>query len=147
MNESDSTCDNSGLSGHGLLRFVLWSAECGGKNFHFVHKSADLTSVVHHTIRSAFEYSGQKCSACSRLYIAESMWPEFKQELLTSLKDVKVGSPLNQEAFLSAIIDAEVLCLAALSCQEHREIEMKSLFKDNLTKRNCHKCEMCSKVK
>lgn len=79
--------------------------ECGGKNFHFVHKSADVTSVVHHTVRSAFEYSGQKCSACSRLYIAESLWPEFKQQLLTTLKDVKVGSPLDNESFLSAIID------------------------------------------
>jgi len=92
----------------------LWGVECGGKNFHFVHQSADVTSVVHHTIRSAFEYSGQKCSACSRLYIAESLWPDFKQQLLTALKDVKVGSPLDPESFLSAIIDAEVLCIAAL---------------------------------
>lgn len=79
--------------------------ECGGKNFHFVHESADLTSVVNHTVRSAYEYSGQKCSACSRLYIAESVWPEFKQQLLTTLKDVKVGSPLSDDSFLSAVID------------------------------------------
>ena len=84
--------------------------ECGGKNFHFVHKSADLPSVVNHTIRSAYEYGGQKCSACSRLYIAESVWPKFKQQLLTSLKDVKVGSPLDSQSFLSAVIDARV-CL------------------------------------
>ena len=73
-----------------------------------MHKSADLTSVVHHTVRSAFEYGGQKCSACSRLYIAESLWPEFKQQLLTALKDIKVGSPLDQDSFLSAIIDDKV---------------------------------------
>lgn len=82
--------------------------ECGGKNFHFVHKSADLHSVVNHTIRSAYEYGGQKCSACSRLYIAESVWPTFRDQLLTSLKDVKVGSPLDEEAFLSAVIDKQV---------------------------------------
>ena len=87
---------------------VCVCVECGGKNFHFVHSSADLTSVVYHTIRSAFEYSGQKCSACSRLYIAESVWPQFKQQLLTSLKDVKVGSPLDANSFLSAVIDKKV---------------------------------------
>lgn len=52
------------------------SGECGGKNYHFVHESADLTNVAVNTIRSAFEYSGQKCSACSRLYVPESKWPE-----------------------------------------------------------------------
>lgn len=50
--------------------------ECGGKNYHFVHPSADAQSVATSTIRSAFEYSGQKCSACSRAYIPESLWPQ-----------------------------------------------------------------------
>ncbi len=50
--------------------------ECGGKNFHFIHPSADVDSVVSGTIRSAFEYQGQKCSACSRLYVPESLWPK-----------------------------------------------------------------------
>ena len=106
---------------NGVDMVCVWGAECGGKNFHFVHKSADLTSVVHHTIRSAYEYSGQKCSACSRLYIAESVWPEFKQQLLVSLKDVKVGSPLDNESFLSAVIDnkVSVTCIVIfLRCYE-----------------------------
>ena len=92
-----------------FIACVCRRVECGGKNFHFVHESADLTSVVNHTVRSAYEYSGQKCSACSRLYIAESVWPEFKQQLLTTLKDVKVGSPLSDDSFLSAVIDDKVL--------------------------------------
>ncbi|KAJ8917290.1 hypothetical protein NQ315_002308 [Exocentrus adspersus] len=50
--------------------------ECGGKNYHFVHPSADVTSVVNGTIRSAFEFCGQKCSACSRMYAPESLWPK-----------------------------------------------------------------------
>ena len=50
--------------------------ECGGKNYHFVHPSADVESVVNGTVRSAFEYQGQKCSACSRMYVAESIWPQ-----------------------------------------------------------------------
>ncbi|XP_026683260.1 delta-1-pyrroline-5-carboxylate dehydrogenase, mitochondrial [Diaphorina citri] len=48
--------------------------ECGGKNFHFIHASANVESVVNGTIRSAFEYCGQKCSACSRMYVPESLF-------------------------------------------------------------------------
>ena len=52
--------------------------ECGGKNFHFVHSSAaeSIETVVATTTRSAFEYQGQKCSACSRIYVPESLWPK-----------------------------------------------------------------------
>uniref|UniRef100_UPI00398E6E78 delta-1-pyrroline-5-carboxylate dehydrogenase, mitochondrial isoform X2 n=1 Tax=Pristiophorus japonicus TaxID=55135 RepID=UPI00398E6E78 len=66
--------------------------ECGGKNFHFVHKSADTVSVVNGTIRSAFEYGGQKCSACSRMYVPDSLWPEIKKNLLEEQKKIKVGN-------------------------------------------------------
>eukprot|EP00042_Codosiga_hollandica_P037302 m.292013 g.292013 ORF g.292013 m.292013 type:complete len:425 (-) comp55104_c0_seq2:16-1290(-) len=50
--------------------------ECGGKNFHLVHNSAPVETVVAETIRSAFEYQGQKCSACSRAYFPASLWPQ-----------------------------------------------------------------------
>ncbi|XP_062602562.1 delta-1-pyrroline-5-carboxylate dehydrogenase, mitochondrial-like [Saccostrea cucullata] len=79
--------------------------ECGGKNFHFIHKSADVTSVVVGTIRSAFEYGGQKCSACSRMYIPQSMWPEVKRKMLDILSQIKLGSALDNTVFLSAVID------------------------------------------
>ena len=46
--------------------------ECGGKNYHMVHTSANMDSVVNGTLRSAFEYGGQKCSACSRLFLPKS---------------------------------------------------------------------------
>ena len=46
--------------------FPAMIGECGGKNYHFVHNSADVRHVAVGTIRSAFEYGGQKCSACSR---------------------------------------------------------------------------------
>lgn len=50
--------------------------ECGGKNFHFVHPTADADTVITSTIRSSFEFCGQKCSACSRMYVPESLWPK-----------------------------------------------------------------------
>lgn len=52
--------------------------ECGGKNYHFIHSSADVESVIYGTIKSAFEFNGQKCSACSRMYVPESLWPKVR---------------------------------------------------------------------
>lgn len=89
-------------------------SECGGKNFHFVHKSADVKSVAVGTVRSAFEYGGQKCSACSRMYIPQSMWPEVKQKMLDILKEIQLGSPLDNKIFLSAVIDDKVWTTASL---------------------------------
>ncbi|KAL5014782.1 hypothetical protein ScPMuIL_009052 [Solemya velum] len=79
--------------------------ECGGKNMHFVHSSADAESVINGSIRSAFEYGGQKCSACSRMYVPESLWPKIKDGLIAIQKQVKLGSALEQDTFLSAVID------------------------------------------
>ncbi|XP_027023615.2 delta-1-pyrroline-5-carboxylate dehydrogenase, mitochondrial [Tachysurus fulvidraco] len=86
--------------------FPRVAGECGGKNFHFVHKSADIGSVVTGTIRSAFEYSGQKCSACSRMYVPDSLWPQIKKGLLNVHKQIKVGDPVQDfGTFFSAVID------------------------------------------
>ena len=75
---------------------------------HFVHSSADVDSVVYGTIRAAFEYNGQKCSACSRMYVPASLWPEIKKKMLNIHKDVKMGSPLEKESFVTAVIDDKV---------------------------------------
>lgn len=83
--------------------------ECGGKNFHFVHESANIRNAVNCTIRSAFEYTGQKCSACSRLYVPASKWPEFRDSLLEAHKQMKVGSPMEFDTFTSAVIDEKVI--------------------------------------
>ena len=79
--------------------------ECGGKNYHFVHPSADIETVVNGTIRSAFEYCGQKCSACSRMYIPESLWPKIKDGLLKMRDTLKVGDVTDFKSFMSAVID------------------------------------------
>ncbi|XP_019628029.1 PREDICTED: delta-1-pyrroline-5-carboxylate dehydrogenase, mitochondrial-like isoform X2 [Branchiostoma belcheri] len=90
----------------GLYRtFPRLVGECGGKNYHFVHSSADMESVANGTIRSAFEYGGQKCSACSRMYVPTSMWPKLKDELLSRVKEVKMGDADDFTTFISAVID------------------------------------------
>ncbi|XP_056887648.1 LOW QUALITY PROTEIN: delta-1-pyrroline-5-carboxylate dehydrogenase, mitochondrial [Takifugu flavidus] len=86
--------------------FPRLAGECGGKNFHFVHKSADVQSVVNGTIRSAFEFGGQKCSACSRMYVPDSLWPQVRQQLLDICRDLRVGDPVEDfSTFFSAVID------------------------------------------
>ncbi|XP_066493338.1 delta-1-pyrroline-5-carboxylate dehydrogenase, mitochondrial [Tiliqua scincoides] len=86
--------------------FPRLAGECGGKNFHFVHSSADVPSVVNGTLRSAFEYGGQKCSACSRLYAPDVLWPRIKGELLEQHQKIKVGDPAEDfGTFFSAVID------------------------------------------
>lgn len=79
--------------------------ETGGKNFHLIHNSADLESAVFNTVRSAFEYQGQKCSACSRLYVPKSIWPQFRSLLLETIKTLKVGQPDDFKSFMTGVID------------------------------------------
>lgn len=66
--------------------------ETGGKNFHLIHPSASIVHSALSTIRGAFEYQGQKCSATSRLYVAKSIWDDFKVVLTGYLNGVE---PLN----------------------------------------------------
>ncbi|CAF3090590.1 unnamed protein product [Rotaria sp. Silwood2] len=80
--------------------------ECGGKNFHLIHPSADLTSVINGTIRSAFEYSGQKCSACSRVYLPKSLSNEFYSRMKKIMtNELRIDTPLKFDTFTSAVID------------------------------------------
>lgn len=78
--------------------------ETGGKNFHLIHPSADIRNAALQTIRGAFEYQGQKCSACSRAYIPSSMWNEFKKILIHETESLQVGSPLDFKNFIGPVI-------------------------------------------
>lgn len=80
-------------------------AETSGKNFHLVHKSADISNAVKHTIRASFEYAGQKCSACSRIYIPESRAEQFLSEMKHELASVKIGPPENFGSFTGPVIN------------------------------------------
>lgn len=87
------------------INFPRLIGECGGKNYHFVHPSADVDSVVNGTIRSSFEYCGQKCSACSRMYVPESLWSEIKEGLIKATNTLKISDVRNFDSFASAVID------------------------------------------
>ncbi|MBC8183340.1 L-glutamate gamma-semialdehyde dehydrogenase [candidate division KSB1 bacterium] len=79
--------------------------ETGGKDFIFVHNSADIDVTATAIVRGAFEYQGQKCSAASRAYIPESMWHELKTKLVNTVKKINMGSPEDFSNFMCAIID------------------------------------------
>lgn len=78
--------------------------ETGGKNFHLIHSSADIENAVLHTVRGAFEYQGQKCSATSRLYVPASIWPEFKARLVEETEKLAVGDPTSPSNFVGPVI-------------------------------------------
>jgi len=82
--------------------------ETGGKNFHLVHPSASVEHTVFNTVRAAFEYQGQKCSACSRLYAPRSLWEQggMKTMLIEAIKQLKMGQPDDFKSFMTAVIDA-----------------------------------------
>jgi len=79
--------------------------ETGGKDFIFVHPSADRDAVATAIIRGAFEYQGQKCSAASRLYIPISLWPSVRSIVLRMLNEIKMGDVMDFSNFINAVID------------------------------------------
>ncbi|KIJ20426.1 1-pyrroline-5-carboxylate dehydrogenase [Paxillus involutus ATCC 200175] len=79
--------------------------ETGGKNFHIIHKSAEIRNAVLQTIRAGFEYQGQKCSALSRLYVSSSVWAGgFKSQLLTEIAKIRVGAVQDFGHFMGPVI-------------------------------------------
>lgn len=79
--------------------------ETGGKDFVFAHPSADADALAIALLRGAFEYQGQKCSAASRAYIPESLWPRVKERMGDELKQMKMGDPSDFGNFINAVID------------------------------------------
>lgn len=79
--------------------------ETGGKDFVFAHPTADVDAVVVGLARGAFEYQGQKCSAASRAYIPESLWPEVKEKLVAMVSEMKMGDVSDFTTFVGAVID------------------------------------------
>jgi len=96
--------------------------ETGGKDFIFVHASADPEAVNTALIRGAFEYQGQKCSAASRAYIPSNLWSSLKQRMLDGVKTIKMGDIIDFTNFMGAVIDK----LAFDSIVEYIEYAKKS---------------------
>ncbi|RKH84385.1 L-glutamate gamma-semialdehyde dehydrogenase [Corallococcus sp. AB045] len=81
--------------------------ETGGKDFIFAHPSAadDLEALAVAIVRGGYEYQGQKCSAASRVYVPESLWPKLKPRLQALISEIKMGDVADFRNFMGAVID------------------------------------------
>lgn len=79
--------------------------ETGGKDFVMAHPSADAKALSVALSRGAFEFQGQKCSAASRAYIPQSLWPEVKKQLCADIETMKMGPTEDFSHFINAVID------------------------------------------
>ncbi|MBR4534620.1 MAG: L-glutamate gamma-semialdehyde dehydrogenase [Bacteroidaceae bacterium] len=79
--------------------------ETGGKDFIFVHPSADPKAVATAAFCGAFEFQGQKCSAASRMYIPKSLWAGVLEDMKRMAAEIKMGDVRNPMNFVNAVID------------------------------------------
>ncbi|WP_414587054.1 L-glutamate gamma-semialdehyde dehydrogenase [Scytonema sp. PCC 10023] len=80
-------------------------AEMGGKNAIIVDESADLDQAVVGVVQSAFGYSGQKCSACSRVVVLEPVYDTFVQRFVEATKSLNIGETELPSTQVGPVID------------------------------------------
>lgn len=97
--------------------------ETGGKDFIVAHASADPLALATAIVRGGFEYQGQKCSAASRVYIPESLWPEVREACLEMLSRVRIGDVRDFRNYMGAVIDRTSFDKISGYIQHARETE------------------------
>jgi 1-pyrroline-5-carboxylate dehydrogenase len=109
--------------------------ETGGKDFIVAHPSANVKQVAANSIRGAFEFQGQKCSAASRAYYPKSLWPAIKEEMAKELATIKMGSPEDFSNFSTAVIhEGSFDKLAKYIDQAKKDADAEILFGGNYDK-------------
>jgi len=109
--------------------------ETGGKDFIIAHPSANPVQVAVGIARGAFEFQGQKCSAASRVYIPQSLWPSVQAKLEADLKSMKMGSPEDMSNFITAVIsEASFDKLARYIDQAKNDSDAKVIMGGNYDK-------------
>ena len=88
---------------HSYPRLV---GETGGKDFVLAHASADVDALAVALVRGAFEYQGQKCSAASRAYVPETLWPKVRERMVGMMETIRMGDVADFRNFMGAVIDA-----------------------------------------
>ncbi len=81
------------------------AAEMGGKDAIIVDKEADLEEAVKSVVISAFGYTGQKCSACSRAIVDKEIYDEFLDLLVQETNKITVGPVCENKNFMGPVID------------------------------------------
>jgi 1-pyrroline-5-carboxylate dehydrogenase len=94
--------------------------ETGGKDFVLAHPSADVDALATGIVRGSFEYQGQKCSAASRLFIPESLWPALRERLVEQVAALPMGDPTDFSSFVGAVIDAKAFAKHRTAIEQAR---------------------------
>jgi 1-pyrroline-5-carboxylate dehydrogenase len=95
--------------------------EMGGKNPTIVTKNADLDKATDGVMRSAFGFGGQKCSACSRVFVERDVYDDFIGQLKQKAEKIKVGDPLQRDVYLGPIINEAALDTFEEAAEEARK--------------------------
>lgn len=83
--------------------------ELGGKNPTYVSETANLDDAAQGVMKSAFGLQGQKCSACSRVYVHAKVYDAFVAKLIEKTKAIKCGDPAEKDVFFGPVINAKAL--------------------------------------
>lgn len=94
--------------------------EMGGKNPAIITVNADLETAAEGVMRSAYGLGGQKCSACSRVYVERRVARAFTEALVEKTKKLKVGDPVEKEVFLGPLINGRAVQTFAEASAEAR---------------------------
>ena len=95
--------------------------ETGGKDFILAHESAEVDGIATAIVRGAFEYQGQKCSAASRLFIPDNIWPELRERLASEIDELPVGDVRDFGNFMGAVIDGNSFKTQATAIDEAKQ--------------------------
>ncbi|HEX6617884.1 MAG TPA: L-glutamate gamma-semialdehyde dehydrogenase [Gemmatimonadales bacterium] len=79
--------------------------ETGGKDYILAHPSADVDELVVGMVRGAYEYQGQKCSAASRAYVPDTLWPAVRDRMVAAIEQIRMGDVADFRNFMGAVID------------------------------------------
>jgi 1-pyrroline-5-carboxylate dehydrogenase len=110
-----------GVNIAGYRNYPRIVGETGGKDFIVAHESADVDRIAAAIIRGSFEYQGQKCSAASRLFIADNIWPELRERLATEIDALPVGDVRDFGNFMGAVIDGNSFKTQATAIDEAKQ--------------------------
>jgi 1-pyrroline-5-carboxylate dehydrogenase len=111
-------------AGDNIARYKAYPrlvGETGGKNFIVAHPSADVEALAVAIARGGFEYQGQKCSASSRIYVPQSMWPSVRDRVVAMMRDMTMGDPRDFRNFVCAVIDKKAFAKISGYLDEARQ--------------------------
>jgi 1-pyrroline-5-carboxylate dehydrogenase len=99
----------TGFSAFAANRPRPFISEMGGKNPAIVSSSSDIEKATDGVLKAAFGYSGQKCSACSRVYVQKSIAPKFLERLVAKTGTLKIGKPWERDTYIGPVINDDAV--------------------------------------